>query len=116
MKRSYGVATSLVTVDAGAPPGVFFKDPGERTTVYYYRAGSAASRLGPDLLPALVSGSGGVNPCASVAYPLETQGGLRRFNHASQISHSAILKSVLFNFQGGVAQHLPVNCERSRDS
>jgi 2-dehydro-3-deoxygluconokinase len=26
---------------------VFFKDPGERTTVYYYRAGSAATRLGP---------------------------------------------------------------------
>ena len=50
---SYGVDTSLVTVDAGAPTGVFFKDPGERTTVYDYRAGSAASRLGPDLLPAL---------------------------------------------------------------
>src|SRR3954452_2097572 len=43
---SYGVDTSLVTVDPGAPTGVFFKDPGRRTTVWYYRSGSAASRLG----------------------------------------------------------------------
>jgi 2-dehydro-3-deoxygluconokinase len=48
-----GVDTSMVTVDPDAPTGVFFKDPGERTTVYYYRAGSAASRLGPDLVPSL---------------------------------------------------------------
>jgi 2-dehydro-3-deoxygluconokinase len=51
---SYGVDTSLVEVDPEAPTGVFFKDPGgERTSVYYYRAGSAASRLGPHLVPAL---------------------------------------------------------------
>jgi 2-dehydro-3-deoxygluconokinase len=50
---SYGVDTTLVAVDPAAPTGVFFKDPGERTTVYYYRTGSAASRLGPDLLPSL---------------------------------------------------------------
>jgi 2-dehydro-3-deoxygluconokinase len=50
---SYGVDTSLVEVDPAAPTGVFFKDPGERTTVYYYRAGSAASRLGPGLVGSL---------------------------------------------------------------
>jgi 2-dehydro-3-deoxygluconokinase len=50
---SYGVDLSLTEVDAGAPTGVFFKDPGERTSVYYYRAGSAASRLGPGLVPSL---------------------------------------------------------------
>lgn len=50
---SYGVDTSLVEVDPAAPTGVFFKDPGERTTVYYYRGGSAASRLGPGLVPSL---------------------------------------------------------------
>ena len=50
---SYGVDTSLVEIDPSAPTGVFFKDPGVRTRVYYYRAGSAASRLGPDLLPSL---------------------------------------------------------------
>lgn len=50
---AYGVDTSMVTVDPDAPTGVFFKDPGERTVVYYYRAGSAASRLGPDLVPSL---------------------------------------------------------------
>jgi 2-dehydro-3-deoxygluconokinase len=50
---SYGVDTSLVTVDESAPTGVFFKDPGVRTEVYYYRAGSAASRLDASLLPRL---------------------------------------------------------------
>src|SRR5918912_548413 len=50
---AHGVDTSLVAVDPHAPTGVFFKDPGERKTVYYYRAGSAASRLGPDLVPSL---------------------------------------------------------------
>ncbi|HEY7271278.1 MAG TPA: sugar kinase [Actinoplanes sp.] len=49
----FGVDTSMVEVDPDAPTGVFFKDPGERTAVYYYRAGSAASRLGPDLVPSL---------------------------------------------------------------
>jgi len=43
----HGVDTSYVTVDPEAPTGVFFKDPGETTQVYYYRAGSAASHLGP---------------------------------------------------------------------
>jgi 2-dehydro-3-deoxygluconokinase len=48
---SYGVDVCLVDVDPHAPTGVFFKDPApERTTVYYYRAGSAASTLGPALL------------------------------------------------------------------
>jgi 2-dehydro-3-deoxygluconokinase len=75
---SYGVDTSLVEVDPAAPTGVFFKDPASplpdsprrpkdqasvaaqhqvsvaaQTTVYYYRAGSAASRLGPGLVPSL---------------------------------------------------------------
>ena len=50
---SYGVDTSLVTVDPSAPTGVFFKDPGVRTQVYYYRAGSAASRLDASLVPRL---------------------------------------------------------------
>jgi 2-dehydro-3-deoxygluconokinase len=45
----YGVDATLVDVDPSAPTGVFFKDPGAATRVYYYRAGSAASRLGPDL-------------------------------------------------------------------
>jgi 2-dehydro-3-deoxygluconokinase len=40
-----GVDTRWVTRDAGANTGVYVKDPGAR--VYYYRAGSAASRLGP---------------------------------------------------------------------
>jgi 2-dehydro-3-deoxygluconokinase len=57
----YGVDTALVETDPDAPTGVFFKDPGllkdpgSHTTVYYYRRGSAASRLGPEVLdqPAL---------------------------------------------------------------
>ncbi|GAA2617115.1 sugar kinase [Dactylosporangium fulvum] len=46
---AHGVDVSHVDVDPTAPTGVFFKDPGEHTTVHYYRAGSAASRLGPEL-------------------------------------------------------------------
>jgi 2-dehydro-3-deoxygluconokinase len=42
----YGVDTSAVQVVPDAPTGVYFKDPGRGSTrVYYYRAGSAASRM-----------------------------------------------------------------------
>lgn len=45
-----GVRT-LVATDPEAPTGVYLKDPGPGgTAVHYYRAGSAASRLGPDAL------------------------------------------------------------------
>src|SRR5699024_12252060 len=43
-----GVDTSRVQFDPHAPTGVYFKDPGAE--VHYYRAGSAASRMGPALL------------------------------------------------------------------
>lgn len=41
-----------ILVDSDAPTGVFFKDPTPSGTrrVYYYRQGSAASRLGPEVL------------------------------------------------------------------
>ena len=52
--RARGVDTSLVVVDPDAPTGVYFKDPGpDRTRVHYYRAGSAASRLGPEFAAGL---------------------------------------------------------------
>ena len=42
----HGVDTSLVHRDTEAQTGVYFKDPTPgSTTVYYYRAGSAASRM-----------------------------------------------------------------------
>jgi len=40
-----GVDTRWVTVDPGAPTGVYFKDPGHG--VLYYRRGSAAARMCP---------------------------------------------------------------------
>ncbi|ARQ72651.1 sugar kinase [Streptomyces marincola] len=41
-----GVDTRLVARDAGRPTGVFFKDPAPSgSSVYYYRAGSAASAM-----------------------------------------------------------------------
>ncbi len=43
-----GVDTSRVQFNPHAPTGVYFKDPG--AGVHYYRAGSAASRMGPALL------------------------------------------------------------------
>ncbi|WP_307799094.1 sugar kinase [Micromonospora antibiotica] len=51
-----GVDTRLVTVDPTAPTGVYLKDPTPGgTAVHYYRSGSAASRLDPQVLddPAL---------------------------------------------------------------
>lgn len=42
----HGVDVDHVRFDDEAPTGVYFKDPGaEATRVFYYRAGSAASRL-----------------------------------------------------------------------
>lgn len=44
--QHYGVDTSSVVVDPGAPTAVYFKDPTPQgTQVYYYRRGSAASRM-----------------------------------------------------------------------
>ncbi|SHN34444.1 sugar kinase [Cryptosporangium aurantiacum] len=66
---SYGVDVSGVVIDPDAPTGVYFKDPGAETTVYYYRAGSAASRLGPavlDHLPATrILHTSGITPALS---------------------------------------------------
>jgi 2-dehydro-3-deoxygluconokinase len=70
----WGVDTSAVTVDPVAPTGVFFKDPersdesaGTSTRVYYYRAGSAASRLGPEArVPnAAITHLSGITPALS---------------------------------------------------
>ncbi|MER5185705.1 sugar kinase [Streptomyces sp. NPDC002896] len=51
-----GVDVSGVETDPARPTGVYFKDPGpDRTQTHYYRSGSAATLMGPDLarLPAL---------------------------------------------------------------
>lgn len=53
-----GVDVSAVRVDESSPTGVYFKDPGDgATTVHYYRAGSAASRMSPADLDDLPMGS-----------------------------------------------------------
>jgi 2-dehydro-3-deoxygluconokinase len=70
-----GVDTRFLQVDPGAPTGVFFREAlveGPRR-VYYYRAGSAASRLGPeDLTPESFAGAkivhlSGITPALSGA-------------------------------------------------
>ncbi|MEV0637812.1 sugar kinase [Streptomyces sp. NPDC050619] len=51
-----GVDVTAVETDPDRPTGVYFKDPGpDRTRTHYYRGGSAATLMGPDLvrLPAL---------------------------------------------------------------
>lgn len=51
-----GVDVSRVSVVAGAPTGVMFKDPEPgASTVYYYRSSSAASGMGVGTVPALLS-------------------------------------------------------------
>jgi 2-dehydro-3-deoxygluconokinase len=55
-----GVDTDYLTVDDAAPTGVFFREwlPDGVRRVYYYRAGSAASRLrAEDLRPELFAGA-----------------------------------------------------------
>ncbi|MGW8066669.1 sugar kinase [Streptomyces ziwulingensis] len=45
-----GVDVSAVETDPDRPTGVYFKDPApHRTRTHYYRGGSAASRMGPEL-------------------------------------------------------------------
>lgn len=45
-----GVDVSAVETDPERPTGVYFKDPDPgRTRTYYYRGGSAATRMGPEL-------------------------------------------------------------------
>jgi 2-dehydro-3-deoxygluconokinase len=45
-----GVDVSAVATDPGRPTGVYVKDPGpDGTRTHYYRAGSAASAMGPEL-------------------------------------------------------------------
>ena len=45
-----GVDVSAVETDPERPTGVYFKDPGpDHTRTHYYRGGSAASRMGPEL-------------------------------------------------------------------
>jgi 2-dehydro-3-deoxygluconokinase len=49
-----GVDASQVVVDERRPTGIYLKDPGpERTNVYYYRAGSAASAMSRTDVPLL---------------------------------------------------------------
>jgi 2-dehydro-3-deoxygluconokinase len=62
----YGVEV-LAEADKSAPTGVFFKNPGATTTVHYYRAGSAASRLGPDtpVPQARITHLSGITPALS---------------------------------------------------
>ena len=64
-----GVDTRWVRVDATAPTGVYFKDPGHG--VLYYRRGSAASRMGAEVLDGIPFGRGmilhlsGITPALS---------------------------------------------------
>lgn len=54
--RRSGVDTGSVSMDPGAPTGVYFKDVRNgATTVHYYRRGSAASRMGSSLLASVPS-------------------------------------------------------------
>lgn len=56
----HGVDTSFVTVDAGAPTGVYLREwlPDGARRVYYYRAGSAACRMtAADVRPEAFAGA-----------------------------------------------------------
>jgi 2-dehydro-3-deoxygluconokinase len=64
----YGVDVTSVVIDPARPTGVFFKDPGPAgPRVFYYRAGSAASFLDPDIsVPeASITHLSGITPALS---------------------------------------------------
>jgi 2-dehydro-3-deoxygluconokinase len=81
---SRGVDVGLVIRDSTAPTGVYFKDPdlGRGARTLYYRAGSAASRMGPD---------------DSGAWPLEQTGWIHTsgINAALSDSCSALTEKLL---------------------
>lgn len=53
--ESEGVSTLPVDIDPDAPTAVAVKEPGkEKSTVRYYRKGSAASKLGPDYVESIL--------------------------------------------------------------
>jgi 2-dehydro-3-deoxygluconokinase len=69
-----GVDVSLVEIDDEAQTGLYFKDPSSAgTTVYYYRAASAAARMSREWAAALPTGSArivhvsGITPALSAS-------------------------------------------------
>jgi 2-dehydro-3-deoxygluconokinase len=85
-----GVDVSALATDSSAPTGVFFREwlPDGARRVYYYRAASAASRLGPDDLRAeLFAGARvvhltGITPALSASCAAAV-------SRASELAHAA---------------------------
>jgi 2-dehydro-3-deoxygluconokinase len=68
-----GVDVSAVGTDPRAPSGVYFKDVRDgATTVHYYRAGSAASRMGPELLTERIPQAARVVHCTGITPALSS--------------------------------------------
>ncbi len=85
-----GVDVTGLLTDAGAPTGVFFRtwQPDGLRRVFYYRSGSAASRLAPtDLAPAMFADArllhiSGITPALSASCAAT-------IDHAIELAHAA---------------------------
>ncbi|QOV40722.1 sugar kinase [Streptomyces ferrugineus] len=99
-----GVDVSHVRTDPHRPTGLLVKDPGpDGTRVHYYRRGSAASALGPDLLDgppvrtAALLHLTGITPALSescralVTRALTTEPGTRPYAVSFDVNHRAAL-------------------------
>ncbi|MER5509588.1 sugar kinase [Streptomyces sp. NPDC002766] len=99
-----GVDVSHVRTETGHPTGLLVKDPSPTgTRVHYYRAGSAATRLGPDLLDrepvrsAALLHFTGITPALSptcrelVTRALDTPAGQRPYAISFDVNHRAAL-------------------------
>ncbi|MFJ7073766.1 sugar kinase [Streptomyces sp. NPDC098781] len=99
-----GVDVSYVRTDPHRPTGLLLKDPGPAgTRVHYYRRGSAASALGPDLLdgPPVATASllhlTGITPALSescrrlVTRALTADPGARPYTVSFDVNHRAAL-------------------------
>lgn len=92
-----GIDTSQVRVDPQAPTGLYVKDPGQG--VYYYRAGSAASHLGPEAVPDQVLHDASIVHLTGITLALSDSCRRLAFDVARRAREAGALVSVDVNYR-----------------
>ena len=113
--RSAGLDISHVKIDPEASTGVYFKDPGQ--AVYYYRSGSAASRLGPEAVTDEVLNNASVVHLTGITPALSDQCRALAFDVAHRARRAGVIVSVDVNYRPALwpieiaANHLLKLCQ-----
>ncbi len=92
-----GLDMANVKIDTGAPTGLYVKDPGQG--VYYYRSGSAASRLGPEAVSDLVLESASVVHLTGITPALSDSCRELSFDIARRARQAGAIVSVDVNYR-----------------